>query len=419
MKKISDHIRKAVSHPLARGSAIVFAGTMVANAGSYLYHLVVGRILGPVGYGELAALLSLSYILNVFAVMLQTVVTKFVAEKTAQDKPGDIRALVIRLSVVLLVVGALCTGLLLFLAGPIAAFLNIRDSVVIFYLFIGIVFTLIGMVYASVLQGMQRFTAGMVILNVTSLFRLAGGAAFAAFGVTATLAANMGAIFLATLVAFWTIRTVVFTKKQATSFALSPLFKTSAATFFAVLGISVLNSQDVVMVKHFLPAVQSGWYGALATMGKIIFFASSAVAYVLLPIVSDRSARGSKTGSLVYMSVGAVALLSFGITAGFFILPRLALGLLYGSAFVVAAPYLGMFGIFSSLYTVCYTIVMALLGMGKSAVWAILIFIAMLQDVLLAMFHNGIWPVIHVNIGISVLLVAALLVYYRHATSEH
>ncbi len=419
VRRIISHFRKAASHPLAKGSAIVFAGTMVANAGAYLYHLVVGRILGPAQYGELAALLSLSYILNVPSIVLQTVVTRFVAEHAAKKSYGDIRALVLRLTAFLLVAGALCLLGLIFAAPYIASFLHIKDTLVIFFLVTGIVVSMVGIVFSSVLQGTQRFTASVVITNMNSLLRLAAGAIAAWYGVAATLGANMAAAVVGTLMTLWIIRLVIRNTEKAKMTSLKPLFRSSVTTFLAILGISILNSQDVVVVKHFLPALQSGWYGALATMGKIIFFACYSFMFVLLPIVSDRSARGAKSGRLVYVSVAVVAVLSAGITLGFFLLPKLALGLLYGSAFIAAAPYLGLFGLFSSLYTISYTIVIALLGLGKFSVWMILIAAAIIQDVLLSYFHAGISSVIWVNIMVTATLVVALLLYYRHAVKEH
>lgn len=413
MKKVLGVLHLTFKHPLAKGGVVVFAGTMVANALAYLYHLVVGRILGPVGYGELAALLSLSYILNVFTVMLQTVVAKFVSERAAKNQTGEIRAFILYLTGVLVIIGVLCALILFVIATPIASFLHVSDSMVIVYLFLGSLFTLIGMVFSSVLQGMQRFFQGMVILNTNSALRLAAGAVFASFGVTAALKANAVALFVAALIALWAIRDVIRVQTRGRKIAIAPLFAGSTLSFLAVLGVSVLNSQDVIVVKHFLSATEAGWYGALSTMGKIIFFASYSVGYVLLPIVSDRSSKGAGSSRLVYASLGIVAVLSFGITAGFFLFPELALELLYGRAFISAAPYLGLFAVFSSLYTISYTLVMGLLGSGKSAVWRWLVGAAIMQDVLLAFFHKGISMVIWINIAVSVTLLIVLLLYYR------
>ena len=419
MKRIIGHIKQAANHPLAKGSAIVFAGTMLANASAYAYHLVVGRLLGPARYGELAALLSLSYILNVFVMMLQTVVTKFTAEKIAQQKSPLVRSLGIRLTWAILISGGIGLVLLLGIAPPVASFLHISESVVLYYLFAGVVFSLVGVVYTSILAGMQHFTEGMVLMNVTAILRLAAGALFASFGVVSALAANTGAVLVSTAIALWAVRSIIFTKEPVKDFPLVPMFKTSMATFLAILGVSVLNSQDVIMVKHFLPSLETGWYGALSTMGKIIFFASNSVAYVLLPIVSSRSARGQTSTKLIYLSITIVSGISLAITAGFFAVPDFSLGLLYGSSFVAAAPYLGMFGIFSALYTISYTVVMALLGSGKSAVWLILIAAAIIQDGLLVLFHQDIPTIITVNILLSSVLIAVLLLYYRHASKDH
>lgn len=419
VKAIVSRLKEAAAHPLAKGSAIVFVGTMAANAGAYLYHLVVGRILGPSQYGELAALLSLSYILNVFAIMLQTVVTRFVAHEAAQGKYGDIRRLIVQLSVFLVAVGGILLIALIFVAPVIATFLHIKDPLVVYFIFIGVIMSMLSIVLASVLQGLQRFTAGMVIANITSVLRLAAGALAAGFGVTATIGAGLGAGIMTLVITFIPLRTILTTKQKASSLSVSSLFSTSLATFLTILGISVMNSQDVVLVKHFLPALASGWYGALSTMGKIIFFASSSVMYVLLPVVTERSSKGKHTKGIVYGSIGIVAALSGGITLGFFLLPELALRLLYGTAFIAAAPYLGIFGLFSSLYTIAYTIVMALMGLGKTSAWLILIGAALVQDILLFVFHQTLTTVIWTNIAVAALLVVALLLYYRHALPKH
>jgi len=411
-------VKRIFSHPLFKGSAIVFIGTMAANIGAYLYHLIVGRILGPAQYGELAALLSLSYILNVVSVMLQTVVTRFVAFHAAKGEYGDIRTLIIRLAGLLTAAGAIVLLLLTVAAPFIARFLNIKDSAVVYLLFSGVTLSMLSVVLTSVLQGLQRFATGMVIANIVSVLRLVAGVTAAGFGVTATVGAGVGAGVITLIVTLIPLRTILMTKQQSSTFKISSLFSASLATFVAVLGISVMNSQDVVFVKHFFPSLHSGWYAALSTMGKIIFFASSSIMYVLLPVVTERVAKGKHTRGLVYGSIGIVSVLSGAITIGFFIFPTLALQLLYGSAFIAAAPYLGLFGIFSSLYTISYTIVMALVGLGKTTCWILLIAAAVLQDILLSIFHQSIASVIWVNISVVGALVVALLVYYRHIVKE-
>lgn len=418
MNKFTGLIRKAFSHPLARGSMTVFIGTTLANIGAYLYHLVVGRIMGPSGYGELAALLSVSYIFNVITVLLQTVTTRFVAEHNAKQQYGKIRSYLIKMTVYILGFGALCMFILLFAAPMIAGFLHIESRAVVYYLFAGITFSFLGMMYSSVLQGVQRFTEGMILMNVNSVLRLVSGVIAAPAGVPAAMGANTVAVAIAALVTLWPIRSILGRTHRAETVDMSPLFKTSAYTFLAILGISVLNSQDVILVKHFFPAAVAGWYGALSTMGKIVFFASSSVSYVLLPIVTQRTATGIRSTNLVYVSLLAVSVLSGGITLFFFLVPEFALGLLYGEAFVSVASLLGLFAVFSSLYALAYTVFMSILGLGKASVWFILVAAAVMQNVFIQLFHSSLSSVITVNILVAAALCISLLIYYRHAVKE-
>ena len=77
MNLISKKLRSLLLHPFVKGGLVVMGGAMAANVSAYLYHLIVGRILGPVAYGELAALLALFFILNVPSSVLQTISVKF------------------------------------------------------------------------------------------------------------------------------------------------------------------------------------------------------------------------------------------------------------------------------------------------------------------------------------------------------
>src|SRR5690606_35205120 len=73
-----------VSHPLFSGSSIMILGSLGANAINYLYHLIMGRALGPVDYGKLAAIFSLLYIVSVVPISSGFAIVKFIS--TAKDK---------------------------------------------------------------------------------------------------------------------------------------------------------------------------------------------------------------------------------------------------------------------------------------------------------------------------------------------
>src|SRR3989344_3766281 len=72
-------INKLINHPLFSGSAIMFVGSMGANAINYLYHLIMGRLLGPVEYGVLASLYSIMYLISIIPSSASVSIVKFIS----------------------------------------------------------------------------------------------------------------------------------------------------------------------------------------------------------------------------------------------------------------------------------------------------------------------------------------------------
>src|SRR3972149_7822692 len=68
-----------LKHPLFSGSAIMIFGSNLANFVAYLYHLVIGRLLGPAPYGELSAVLSVLGLIFASLNFLGLVIVKFVS----------------------------------------------------------------------------------------------------------------------------------------------------------------------------------------------------------------------------------------------------------------------------------------------------------------------------------------------------
>src|SRR3990167_3803471 len=92
-KKIKTFVFSITSHHLFKNSALVFAGSTAANLSGWLYHLFVGRILGPEKYAELSALFALFYILNVLTGVIQVTLVKFFSILKARGDYGQANAL--------------------------------------------------------------------------------------------------------------------------------------------------------------------------------------------------------------------------------------------------------------------------------------------------------------------------------------
>ena len=120
MKK---RIKALVTHPLFSGSAVMFVGNMGSNVVNYVYHLIMGRLLGPVSYGVLASLYSILYMVSIIPSSASVSIVKFVS--SAKDNElysvyETIRKLIFKLAIVL--------SLLMLIVSPVVSkFLHIEN----------------------------------------------------------------------------------------------------------------------------------------------------------------------------------------------------------------------------------------------------------------------------------------------------
>ena len=114
-------------------------GTLVGGVGGYVYHLLMGRMLGPADYGILASLISLVYLLGIPLGVLNLVVVKFVAGfkgKKDFDSIGSFFRIVNRK---VLIFGLLLLLLILALTPLMSSFLHL-DSFLPILLVLGFFF---------------------------------------------------------------------------------------------------------------------------------------------------------------------------------------------------------------------------------------------------------------------------------------
>ena len=86
-----EKIKKMMSlNKLLYSSLFVMAVSMSINLVNYFYHLVFGRILGPVEYGILASLYSILYIVSIVPQSSSFAIVKFVASAKSLEEKRNI-----------------------------------------------------------------------------------------------------------------------------------------------------------------------------------------------------------------------------------------------------------------------------------------------------------------------------------------
>jgi O-antigen/teichoic acid export membrane protein len=411
-------IQKVISHNLARGSAIVFVGSMVGNVAAYLYHLLLGRLLGPVQYGELSSLFSVLYIGTAPLIVAQTVLVKFVSGFKAHGQPGQAKSLFWKITKLCAWVSLAGFPVALLAAPWISSFLHLSSPVSFILAYALFAFSLLTIPTVSMLQGYQKFAWVSALGAGVLILKLLLSVPSVAWGIQGVLIAALVASALIYILYFLPMRFILYAQSKPTQLNKRDAFRYAVPTFLTLLGITSLYSTDIILVRHFLAASDAGLYAALAVLGKIIFFASSSVIVVLFPVLSERSAKGENTKKLIGASVGGVSLLSFGLTLLYFLFPDLIVGLLFGNAYAGAGALLGLFGVFLALFSVGNIIAMACLALGRTGVWTIVVLCALLQIAGIALFHENIQMVIQINIAVCALFVVTAGGYYLKTNYE-
>jgi O-antigen/teichoic acid export membrane protein len=413
--KLVQHIGKVVTHPLLMGSAIVFAGSVAANIGAYLYHLFLGRAMGPKGYGEFSSLNSLIYLLMVGTIVLQTVLTRYFSACKARGESGRAHDLFVRVNSKLLVVLGIGFAVSLVAAYPVSIYLHLSSWVSVPLVYIVFAMSALVASTASYSSGYQKFVwvAGVGALAV--FLRLALVVPVAHMGVDAVLASYCLAAMIAYGVSFIPVRPVLSVRRERFDTTFKGTVRASIHTFLILLVMTSLYSTDIVLVRHFFPGEQAGWYAALAVLGKIIFYASSAVGQVVLPVVSERAAKNDGSVKIVAAAVGLVAAVSLAGLAVYALFPGMIVHLLFGKSYDPVIGLLVPFGTFMVVYSLANIVVTALLALGKTTVWPAFVVIAVGQILGISLYHPTLSGVIWLNIGLTSVLFAVAVASYLTA----
>jgi len=407
-------LRKIFSSPLIAGSMVFFIGTMFINLGNYLYHLLMGRMLGPEGYGEFTSLISLAYMLSIVATTLLTTVVKFASIYKSKKDYSRVFSLFMNLTRIFLLIGTIVLLVFIAVRSQIAAFLNLSDSFPVILTGAWMFLSFLSFINEGILRSFFKF--GFLSLNaiLATILKLSLAYFLVSFGYYVSGA--IGAILLGStlpyLLSFIPLRFLwkYYDPKKKVNWHDFSVF--TFPVLLTTLGLTSLYSSDVILVKHFFSSYDAGLYACLAMLGKIIFFASNVIPAVMFPIVAERHERGEECKTVLKQSLMLVGGCSLAITAIYFVVPQLMVRLLYGHSYLEAARYLGFFGVFISLYSICSLLANYFLSIGKTALGWLPVTAAFLQIILIWFLHKSIIQVVIISTLVVALLLISLLLYY-------
>lgn len=407
-------------NPLIAGSAALFIGNMVANLGSYFYHLLMGRMLGPVQYGTLESLISLIYLLWIPMITINLVIVKFVSSFKGQKNFTTIKTMFDKFNHKFLLFGAGSLVIFLLLISPVSLFLHLEEKFSL--MIIGGVFfvSIFNTINRGFLQGLLRLNSLSTSLVVESSLKFILAVLFVWWGwsiMGAILPFLIGGI-IAYFFTLGFVKKALGGMKKDGDIDYRSMVSYAFPVLLSTLAFTSLYTTDVILARHFLLPQEAGFYAALSVLGKIIFFATSPVAMVMFPLISERHTNGKKYHHLLFLSFCLVMFICLGaiLIYGFF--PKLMIGVLFGRDYLAASSYLFPFGLFLSFYSLSFLLTNFYLSIGRVKIVILPILAAMSQVFVIYLFHQTLAQMVWISVVITALLFATQMLYYLYGAGR-
>lgn len=368
----------------AEAAAGLALAALAANVLGLLFTVVLARVLGPVDYGALAALVSAFLIVSIAGSALQITVAREVSVEFEQHDPElgqHVRGWVARLlafTAVTVVIGVV-------LRDPISELIGVEDdpwaaSVV---LATGAAWLLLS-VLRGALQGFRRFQPVALSIIGEAALRLVIAVVLvtAGLGVTGGFLGSLGAILAMAAILLFSLREALRDARSegrpsmrdqgvGSDYGLLALVRRTWPALLALTMIAILQNSDVIMVKRAADETVAGAYAADAVAAKVIIWIAIGLGFYVVPesarLGAGREARRVLMRTLALIGVAGGAMVAIYAVAG-----ETMIRLAFGPEYAGEASSLPILGLAMVMLSLTYLMCQFLLALEKVVFLAIL-----------------------------------------------
>ncbi len=420
-----EFIKKIATHELVSGSFYLFLGSIIANFLAFILNWFLARNLSYADYAIFASLLSLITLAAIPANSINTIIVKFATDYFVTNQMGKLKHLYAYFFKSILFICVLIVGLGVVLANPLARYLNLNNSLYILISAIAIATFYLNTLNMGFLQGLLKFNF-ISFLNISGgIFKLLFGIVLVVLGYRAF--GGLWAVFFMTfgmfLVAFMPLRKILSAHDSGEKIPnqTKKLLKYAVPAFIAVLFMTSFTSTDVILVKHFFEPHVAGFYAGMSLIGKVIFYFTFPIPLAMFPLLVKRKAMGKRFMNLFYLSLVLVIVPSILITIFYFLFPNLVINIFLGGRdYLYLSKYLGIFGLYLTIFSLVNVCVNFFLSLNYTKVYVPVVVAAVMQIVLIYIYHNNFLEVIWVSLISSSILLAVLfiLIYLNYIKAQ-
>lgn len=399
--------------PFLRHNATFLVGSLGVAALNYLFYPILGRLMAPEDFGEVQTLTSLFTQAAIFLTILTYVTVHVTVNILDEEKRNQT---LLGLERVAMIAGYLALGIALASIEYLQSFLHFKESWPFVALIIALAISIPLAFRMAFLRGKKQFMRASMTDGIGSAAKLILAPilvllGFHSLGAVGALAISQ-VLSLATGVA-WArqagLRGSAFGVGRLNLHLIRPYFKHATAVLLGAGGITIIQTLDMLAIKHYFAPTEAGLYAGITTIAGIVYFLMAPVTGVLMTLVSNNQST-RKNQMRLRASLGLMLLLGGGALIVMSIFPNLVINILVGSKYLVNADLLPRIGLAMLLLALANAMMMYHIALKRYAysLGGVVVFIVTL--VLMQVNHGKIEDVINnVVLGSFLLLVVTLI----------
>ncbi len=359
-------IQRVLRDKFIKNNIVFFVGSIITAVLNYLYHPIMVRMMSVEDFGEVATVMSITYLMGIFLMICGTISINIVSNHKHHGSTAYVSLLSRIFALALPIVVVYAIGIVVI--SPILKNVLHFDSVLPFLpLALILSVDVVNTFYGAYLRGSERFLVVSISNIISSASRVIFGVILVYMGlrVCGAISALAIATFLSLMYAMYKTRGE-FRLSLDEKAEITPEIRKEAAYGMLILFsfgyVTFLYASDVLFMKFFFDPETAGLYSGIAMIARIIFFATGSVAGVLMPTIKIRAEK-KENRTILKKALWITMCIAMSIFAFFFIMPAWIVTIMIGAQYTVLAetlPLIGMYMVMVSLVNVLYTYYIAL-----------------------------------------------------------
>lgn len=163
--------------------------------------------------------------------------------------------------------------------------------------------------------------------------------------------------------------------------------KYGVTIFIALFSITLLYTADVIIVRKYFSATEAGLYSGIATIARIIFFATGSIAGVLLPSIKIKS-ESNENKRVLIKSLILISALGGSILFAFIFMSEFITKMMIGPKYASHAVLLPWLGISIFLTSILNLITMYYIALRKNFIGIAVLF-GVISSLLLSFVNHA------------------------------